>query len=191
VSERDRQRSRVVPPGPPRHTGGHSPPPRTFGTFTKSLTLDHATAGFVDEGVTGSIPVAPTIQSDQTADFQAESKQAVSAGVSAGIFLLFRSPVTLAVSQADFSLPSLHPKIPFPAVGFAAAKAVRELGNLGSLWHPKRKILLGPVLSRVQSEGFELLAPFGRSITKSLDSNAAWQMTFDRSAHEVRCEKCE
>jgi hypothetical protein len=39
------------------------PPPRTFGTFTKSLTLDHATAGFVDEGVTGSIPVAPTTQS--------------------------------------------------------------------------------------------------------------------------------
>jgi hypothetical protein len=26
--------------------------------------------------------------------------------------------VKLAVSQADFSLPSLHPKIPFPAAGF-------------------------------------------------------------------------
>src|ERR1019366_1995417 len=69
------------------------------------------------EGVTGSIPVAPTIQSHQTADFQAESKQAVSAGIFAGIVRLFRSPVTLPVSQAEFSLPSPHPKIPFPAVG--------------------------------------------------------------------------
>jgi hypothetical protein len=41
----------------------------------------------------------------------------------------------------------------------------------------------------VQSEGFELLAPFCRSITKSLDSNTAWQTTFDRSAHEVWCEE--
>jgi hypothetical protein len=96
-------------------------PPGTFGTFTKSLTLDHATAGFVDEGVTGSIPVAPTIQSHQTADFQVESKRAFSAGIFAGISLLFRSPVTLAVSQADFDLPSPHPKIPFPAVVFVAA----------------------------------------------------------------------
>jgi hypothetical protein len=54
-----RQRSRVVPPGPPTPPHrGHSPP-RTFGSFTKSLTLDHATAGSVDEGVTGSIPVGP------------------------------------------------------------------------------------------------------------------------------------
>jgi hypothetical protein len=53
-------------------------------------------------------------------------------GIFAGIVLLIQSPVTFAVSQADFSLPSLHPKIPFPAVGLRPAKAVRELGNLGS-----------------------------------------------------------
>ncbi len=106
-------------PTPPHR--GHSPPPRTFGTFTKSLTLDHATAGFVDEGVTGSIPVAPTIQSHQTADVQVESKWAVSVGIFAGIFLLFRSPVNLTVSQVDFSLLSLHPKIPFPAAGLRLA----------------------------------------------------------------------
>src|SRR5258705_11962482 len=36
---------------------------------------------------------------------------------------LFRSPVALAISQADFSLPSLHPKIPFPAAGFSTARS--------------------------------------------------------------------
>jgi len=59
-----------------------------------------------------------TIQSFKTAHFQTDSKRAVSGGIFAGIVPLFRSLVTLAVSQADFSLPSLHPKIPFPAVGF-------------------------------------------------------------------------
>ena len=59
-----------------------------------------------------------TIQSFQTADFRADSKEAVSVGIFAGIVPLCRSLVTLAVSQADFSLPSLHPKIPFPAAGF-------------------------------------------------------------------------
>jgi hypothetical protein len=59
-----------------------------------------------------------TIQSPRTADFQADSKRAVSVGIFAGIVPLFRSPVTLAVSQADFCLPSLYPKIPFPAAGF-------------------------------------------------------------------------
>jgi hypothetical protein len=38
---------------------------------------------------------------------------------------------------------------------------------------------------RVQSEGFELLAPFGWGVAKSLDSNAAGQTTFDRSAHHA------
>ena len=67
---------------------------------------------------TGSYLTAhTTIQSSRTADFQADSKPAVSVGIFAGIVLLFRSLVTLAVSQADFSLPSLHPKIPFPAGG--------------------------------------------------------------------------
>jgi hypothetical protein len=53
-------------------------------------------------GITGSIPVVPTIQSPETSDFQAGSKQAVSAGIFAVIVPLFRSPVTLAVSQPDF-----------------------------------------------------------------------------------------
>ena len=82
-------------------------------------------------GVGSSVPSSPTIQSRQTAVFRVGRKQAVSVGIFASIVLLFWSPLTLAVSQADFSLPSPHPKIPFPAVGFTSAKAARELGNLG------------------------------------------------------------
>src|SRR6266481_6499103 len=52
---------------------------------------------------TGSYLTAhTTIQSPRTADFQAGSKRAVSVGIFAGIVPLFRSPVTLAVSQGRF-----------------------------------------------------------------------------------------
>ena len=47
-------------------------------------------------------PTASTIQSFQTADLRVGSKEAVSAGIFAGIIPLFRSLVILAVSQADF-----------------------------------------------------------------------------------------
>jgi hypothetical protein len=101
------------------------------------VTLNHR--------VPGSSPGAPTIQSYQTADFQAESKWAVSAGIFAGIFLLFRSPATFAVSQADLSHRSLHPKIPFRAGGVAATWALQEPGILGVLW-PKRTFRTRSVL---------------------------------------------
>src|SRR6202171_4196780 len=65
-------------------------------------------------------------------------------------------------------------------------------GNFGSLGRPKaRRFEPGPQLLRIQSKGFKLPAPFWRSIAKSLDSNAAWQTTFDRGAHEVWCEERE
>ena len=51
-------------------------------------------------GVGSSVPSVSTIQSFQTADLRAGSKEAVSVGIFAGIVPLFRSPVTLAVSQA-------------------------------------------------------------------------------------------
>ena len=69
-------------------------------------------------GVGSSVPSVSTIQSFQTTDLRAGSKEPISVGIFAGIIPLFGSLVTLAVSQADFSLPSLHPKIPFPAAGF-------------------------------------------------------------------------
>src|SRR5205823_14594058 len=46
-----------------------------------------------------------------------------------------------------------------------------------------------PKLVRLQSEGFELPAPFPGSVAESLDTNAAWQTTLDCCFHEVRCEK--
>jgi hypothetical protein len=69
-------------------------------------------------GVGSSVPSVSTIQSFQTTDLRAGSKEAVSVEIFASIIPLFRSLAALAVSQADFSLPSLHPKIPFPAAGF-------------------------------------------------------------------------
>jgi hypothetical protein len=69
-------------------------------------------------GAASSDHTISTIQSFQTTDLRAGSKEAISVGIFAGIIPLFRSLVTLAVSQADFCLPSLHPKIPFPAAGF-------------------------------------------------------------------------
>jgi hypothetical protein len=65
-------------------------------------------------------------------------------GIFAGIVLLFQSPVTLAVSQADFSLPSPHPKIPFPAVGLTADKAVGNSGILGAFWAKTDPFVHGP-----------------------------------------------
>jgi hypothetical protein len=53
-------------------------------------------------GVGSLVQMVSTIQSPRTADFQAGSKRAVSVGIFAGIVPPFRSPVTLAVSQADF-----------------------------------------------------------------------------------------
>ena len=130
-----------------------------------------------------------TIQSHQTADFQAKSKQAVSAGIFADIVPLFRSPVTLPVSQAEFSLPSPHPKIPFPAVGLRPARPSGNSGILGGFW--AKTDLSSPIraLSCVQSQGFELPAPFCRSVSKSLDANTAWQTTLDRGPHEIWCKE--
>ena len=109
-------------------------------------------------------------------------------GIFAGIVLLFQSPMALAVFQADFRLPSLHPEIPFPAAGLRRRPWGRP-GIFGTLWGQNGPFVPDPYLSRVQSEGFELLAPFCRSITKSLNSNAAWQTTFDRGPHEIRCKE--
>lgn len=46
-----------------------------------------------------------TIQSSQTADFQADPKPGASAGIFAGVALLFPSLETFAVSQAKYPPP--------------------------------------------------------------------------------------
>jgi hypothetical protein len=66
--------------------------------FYKSRSCRRSIYSAHGPGVSGSIPISTTIQSAQTADFQAESKWAVSAGIFAGFVLPFWSPVTLAVS---------------------------------------------------------------------------------------------
>jgi hypothetical protein len=86
-----------------------------------------------------------TIQSPRTADFQAGSKRAVSAGIFAGIVPLVRSPVTLAVAQADFWPPVSASKNSVPRGRFLTANAGRLPGILGVLGRPKaRRFELGP-----------------------------------------------
>jgi hypothetical protein len=87
---------------------------------------------------------------------QPESKWAVCAGIFAGIVLLFRSPATVAVSQAIFSLPSPHPKIPFPALGLRPPRPSGNSGILGAFW-AKRTFRARSVPIVGQPEGFELL----------------------------------
>jgi hypothetical protein len=53
-------------------------------------------------GAGSLIQIVSTIQSYETANPGADSRYAVSVGIFAGIIPLFRSPGTLAVSQADF-----------------------------------------------------------------------------------------
>jgi hypothetical protein len=55
-------------------------------------------------------------------------------GFSPVSFGSFESPVTLPVSQAEFSLPSPHPKIPFPAVGLRPPRPSGNSGILGAFW---------------------------------------------------------
>jgi hypothetical protein len=82
------------------------------------LTRAPETGSMTAWGVGSSVPSVSTIQSFKTADLQTDSERAVFEGIFAGIVPLFGSLVTLATSRADFSRPSLHPKIPFPAAGF-------------------------------------------------------------------------
>jgi hypothetical protein len=77
-----------------------------------------------------------TIQSRQTAVFRAAQKQAVCVGISAGIVPLRRSLVKLVLSRPDFSLPSLHPKIPFPAAGLRRPISLGRPGRSG-IWGEK------------------------------------------------------
>jgi hypothetical protein len=66
------------------------------------LTLLPETGSIPAWGAGSLVQIISTIQSPRTTDFQTGSKRAVSVGIFAGIVPLFRSPVTLAVSQADF-----------------------------------------------------------------------------------------
>jgi hypothetical protein len=111
-------------------------------------------------------------------------------GIFAGIIPLFRSLVILLSLRPILASSLCIQKFRSPRQ-VSTANTFRQPRILGVLGGQKRRFEPGPQLSRVQSEGFELLAPFCRSITKSLDSNAAWQTTFDRRPHEIWCEERE
>jgi hypothetical protein len=74
------------------------------------------------------------------------------------------------------------------APGFRDGTDQPAVGNWvcrGASFEQLRKLL------RIQSEPFELLAPFRGSIAEPLDTDAARQATFDRGFDEVRCEERE
>jgi hypothetical protein len=69
-------------------------------------------------GVTGSIPVVPTIQSSRTAQTVVDRKEAVSAGILSPIFNIPGLCQQFGSIGWILGLPSLHPKIPFLAPEF-------------------------------------------------------------------------
>jgi hypothetical protein len=145
--------------------------------------------GLVDiEGGHRFDPCRATIQSHQTGDFQAESKWAVSVGISATIVPHFRSPGKFAVSPADLSPRSLHPRIPFPAAGLRQTSTLGWPGNLGSFWNHNGHF--EPVIAD-STRGLELLAPFCRGITSRSTPMPRGNRPFDRSAHEIRRKERE
>jgi hypothetical protein len=116
-------------------------PPVSPGFRARSSAGEH----LVDiEGVTGSIPVAPTIQSRQTADFGADFKEAVSVGISAHFIPPCRSLVAAAVSRADFGVPVSAFKNSVPrAAGLRRAWAVWQPGIMAVMGAKKRHFETG------------------------------------------------
>jgi hypothetical protein len=91
-------------------------------------------------GVGSSNHTVSTIQSYETANPGADSLWADSVGIFAGIVPLFRSPVTLAVSQADFWPPVSASKNSVPRGKVLTANAGRLPGVLGVLGGQKRVV---------------------------------------------------
>jgi hypothetical protein len=113
-----------------------------------------------------------------------------------GVFRCYPSALSVSGDACGLAGPILRCRLriqKFRSRGPVAARPI-PLGSpemLGVFGTTNRPFEPGHVLSRVQSEGFELLAPFCRSITKSLDSNTAWQTTFDSGPHEIWREEGE
>lgn len=104
------------------------------------LTLESETGSMTGWGVGSSNQTVPTIQSYETANPGADSRWAVSVGIFASIVPLFRSPGTLAVSQADFRPPVSASKNSVPRGRGLAASAGRLPGIFGSLGGQERVV---------------------------------------------------
>ena len=139
-------------------------------------------------GVGSSNHTVSTIQSSRTAETIVDRKEDVSAGILDAYFQRSRSLPTITVSRGIFGLRSLHPKIPFPATEFRTATDQPALGNWvcrEAGFEQLRNLL------RIQSEGFELSAPFRGRVAEPLDTDAAREATFDRGLDEARSEERE
>jgi hypothetical protein len=88
-------------------------------------------------GVGSLVHTSPTSQTHRTAEIVVDRKQAVSAGISAGIIPLFWSPETPAIFQPIFNRWSLQQKIPFPAAG-CRRPIPSDSGNWKSLGQKRR-----------------------------------------------------
>jgi hypothetical protein len=119
-------------------------------------------------GVTGSIPVVPTILRNR------KSRRRLAIGRFCGDFRRYRSPLPVSGDPCGllsrFLAPSLCiQKFRSRRQGFDG-QCRSAAGNFGSLGGQKR-VVLSPAriyrLSRVQSESLELPAPFGWGITQA------------------------
>ena len=125
-----------------------------------------------------------TIQSSRTAETVLDRKEAVSAG----IYHLFSA---FSVSAYNNGLTG-----EFLASSLRIQKFRSWRLDLGTEPTPGNRLLSAsfeqrPDLLRVQSQRFELSAPFSGSVAESLDTNAAGQTTLDRRFDEVRGEESE
>jgi hypothetical protein len=90
----------------------------TLNRKIRFLTPRSETGSMTGWGVTSSIHSVSTIRSYRTTEIVVDRKQAVSAGIFAGIFRSFGLQRRLRSFRRIFSHPSLQQKIPFPAAAF-------------------------------------------------------------------------
>jgi hypothetical protein len=109
-------------------------------------------------GVGSSVHSSPTIQSHQTADFQAKSKQAVYVGIYAGIVLLFQSPVTIWSLSGRFEPPVSASKNSLPRGRAATAGYPWAALEFWEFLVPQRTFRARTLFTRA---GLRRLAGFG------------------------------
>ena len=133
-------------------------------------------------GAASLVQMISTIQSSQTAHFVGDSKEAASAGISAVSSLDFLSLRTSAVSRAGFWPPVSASRNSVPGSWISRAKrAVRRLGNRG-FWEAKMPFRAMAVIIANFVRGFELSAPFCRSIARAIALSAPNCRSFAKAA---------
>ena len=119
----------------------------------------------------------------RTAETVVDRKGVVSAGIPVAYFQRSRSLPTITVAGVDSCPPVSASKNSVPGdwvSGRNSRAGAREIVRREASFEQL------PKLVRIQSEGFELSAPFRGSVAESLDTKAAGQTTFDRGFDEVQ-----